>query len=163
MTRPRLIVEPLTADAFSEYGKVLQSTKAGFAPVLTQADARGWLAGLNNVSAVTLRELHYHQGTWECFAPLSGTLFIAVSVPADHDRLDQSSIRVFLLSQPIAVAPHTPHCLLASSPEGGSVFVCENAEVTGATLPLPTELEIEFPDELQSAVTNGASLRGSTA
>jgi ureidoglycolate hydrolase len=140
-----LIVEPLTTDAFDEFGKVLQSAKAGFAPVFKQPQASGWVVGINNVSETRLLELHYHSNTWECFAPLFGRLCIVVAPSTESGFQGSSNIRAFMLTEPVAVAPGIPHCLLASPEARGSVFVCESAEVTGERVPLTEAISVTFP------------------
>lgn len=130
-------VESLERESFLPYGRVLISETEGFAAVLEQPEASGWLAGINNVTQTVLTELHFHTNTWECFAPLEGSLLIAVAPPRNQTDGLEKSVRFFSLSAPVAVAPNVPHCLLVSSTSGpGKAFVSESANVTGARLPL---------------------------
>jgi len=111
-----LRVQPLTAESFAPYGKVLAKPE-GVAPAFDREDFKGWvgvadLAGYDPEQAVwsllrvnrhqmPVNKLERHCVCPETFIPLTGSAVLVVappSDPADPDaRPDESKIAAFLL------------------------------------------------------------------
>jgi ureidoglycolate hydrolase len=123
--------EPLTPESFAPYGLVLRRDPAGarFQPLFADPSAAGWRVAILQVHVGPLIRIHRHPDTDECFSPLTGTCCVAVAPP--HDP---SAIRLFRLTEPICIRRHVWHEIVAAGP--ATVFIAENAEVTGDPLPL---------------------------
>ncbi len=88
------------------------------------------------VAPEPLVRIHRHPDSEECFSPLSGAPCIAVAEPhAPH------TIRVFRLDEPVCIWRHVWHEVVACEPS--SVFIAENAEISGEPRPLDTPLALE--------------------
>lgn len=124
--KPNLTPEPLTPEAFAPYGKVLRRDPSGDAFQALHADQQstGWRVALLEVKPGPLPRVHRHPNSEECFAPLSGELYLAVA-PAENP----SSIRVFSLSEPVLVRRSVWHEVIGRTQ--GSVFIAENAHISG--------------------------------
>lgn len=139
-----LRVLPLTEEAFAPFGRVINTEAEGFTPVFTPGNGSAWVVGVNNVVDLEITTLHYHPNTWECFAPVSGDVMIAVAEPGYNPELDADrnleAIRLFQVVTPMCVAPHVWHALVSS--KRGTAFICENANVTGHSVALPRPLAV---------------------
>ena len=126
----KITPQPLTPEAFAPFGEVLTPKDPGFNPLVVEADAPGWQAALNHVTATAATKIHRHFNTKECFAPLRGEAVFLVAPPDNP-----TDIHAFHLTGPACVHPHVWHCTIA--PRGDAlIFICENAEVTGEEIDL---------------------------
>jgi ureidoglycolate hydrolase len=141
-----ILAEKLETQSFAAYGRIIESNREGFSAVFAPSEGGPWLVGINNVIDTAVASLHYHPDTWECFAPLSGDLFIAVAQaewnPNEQGASADDVVRVFHITSPVCVAPYTWHTLI--SPVSCAAFICENAAVTGHRVSLEPPLAVRF-------------------
>ncbi len=112
-----LIVEPISAAAFSPYGTLIESAEDGkpFGPDEAQLDlARGtprfYVMRLHH-RELTFRHLTRHLSVTQCLASVGGHPWLmAVATPGDPDNpealADPASIRAFSIPGNVAVAMH---------------------------------------------------------